>query len=64
MVEHVELRTMIAVCESYLRDTKGYKGKIIFDERLLMTAHRLQIKNQFTLHCELYNVATQYYKNK
>lgn len=64
MVEHVDIRQMIALCESYLRDKKGYKGKIIFDERLFMTSHRMQIRHQFALLNDLYNQALQYYKKQ
>ena len=64
MVEQVDIRQMIALCESYLRDKKGYRGRIIFDERLFMTSHRTQIRQQFVLLNELYNQALQYYKKQ
>ena len=64
MVEHVHINKMIALCESYLKDVKGYQGKIIFNQTITHAIQRQQLKIQFQLLGELYSVAKKYYEDK
>ena len=64
MVEHVHINKMIALCESYLKDVKGYQGKIRFNQTITHAIQRQQLKIQFQLKGELYSVAKKYYEYK
>ena len=64
MVEHVHINKMIALCESYLKDVKGYHGKIIFNQTITHAIQRQQLKIQFELLNELYSVAKKHYEDK
>ncbi len=64
MVEHIHINKMIAMCESYLKDIKGYHGKIIFNQTITHAIQRQQLKIQFELLNELYSVAKKHYEDK
>ena len=64
MVEHVHINKMIALCESYLKDVKGYHGKIIFNQTITHAIQRKQLKIQFQLLGELYSIAKKHYEDK
>jgi len=64
MVEHIHINKMIAMCESYLKDVKGYHGKIIFNQTITHAIQRQQLKIQFELLNELYSVAKKHYEDK
>ena len=64
MVEQVHINKMIAVCESYLKDVKGYQGKIVFNQQIVHPIQRQQLKVQFQLLNELYSVAKKHYEDK
>ena len=64
MVEQVHINQMIALCESYLKDVKGYQGKIVFNQQIVHPIQRQQLKVQFQLLNELYSVAKKYYEDK
>ena len=55
---------MIALCESYLRDVKGYRGGITFNQHIVHPIQRQQIRVQYQLLSELYSIAKYYYENK
>ena len=52
------------MCESYLKDVKGYHGKIIFNQTITHAIQRQQLKIQFELLNELYSVAKKHYEDK
>ena len=52
------------MCESYLKDVKGYQGKIIFNQTITHAIQRQQLKIQFELLNELYSVAKKHYEDK
>lgn len=64
MVEQVHINQMIAMCESYLKDVKGYQGKIVFNQQIVHPIQRQQLKIQFQLLNELYSVAKKHYEDK
>lgn len=64
MVEQVHINQMIALCESYLKDVKGYQGKILFNQQIVHPIQRQQMRVQFQLLNELYSVAKNYYEVK
>lgn len=64
MVEQVHINQMIALCESYLKDVKGYRGKIVFNQQIVHPIQRQQIRVQYQLLSELYSIAKYYYENK
>jgi hypothetical protein len=64
MVEQVHINQMIAMCESYLKDVKGYQGKIVFNQQIVHPIQRQQLKVQFQLLNELYSVAKKHYEDK
>ena len=64
MVEQVHINQMIALCESYLKDVKGYQGKIVFNQQIVHPIQRQQLKVQFQLLNELYSVAKKHYEDK
>ncbi len=64
MVEQVHINQMIALCESYLKDVKGYKGKIVFNQQIVHPIQRQQMRVQFQLLNELYSVAKKHYEDK
>ena len=64
MVEQVHINQMIALCESYLKDVKGYHGKIVFNQQIVHPIQRQQIRVQYQLLSELYSIAKYYYENK
>jgi hypothetical protein len=64
MVEQVHINQMIAICESYLKDVKGYQGKIVFNQQIVHPIQRQQLKVQFQLLNELYSVAKKHYEDK
>ena len=64
MVEQVHINQMIALCESYLKDVKGYQGKIVFNQQIVHPIQRQQMKVQFQLLNELYSIAKKHYEDK
>ena len=64
MVEQVHINQMIALCESYLKDVKGYQGKIVFNQQIVHPIQRQQLRVQYQLLSELYSVAKNYYEDK
>ena len=64
MVEQVHINQMIALCESYLKDVKGYHGKIVFNQQIVHPIQRQQMRVQFQLLNELYSVAKKHYEDK
>ena len=64
MVEQVHINQMIALCESYLKEVKGYQGKIVFNQQIVHPIQRQQMRVQFQLLNELYSVAKNYYEVK
>ena len=52
------------MCESYLKDVKGYHGKIIFNQTITHAIQRQQLKIQFELLNELYSAAKKHYEDK
>lgn len=64
MVDQVHINQMIALCESYLKDVKGYQGKIVFNQQIVHPIQRQQIRVQYQLLSELYSIAKYYYENK
>lgn len=64
MVEQIHINQMIAMCESYLKDVKGYQGKIVFNQQIVHPIQRQQLKVQFQLLNELYSVAKKHYEDK
>lgn len=64
MVDQVHINQMIALCESYLKDVKGYHGKIVFNQQIVHPIQRQQLRVQYQLLSELYSVAKNYYEDK
>ena len=64
MVDQVHINQMIALCESYLREVKGYRGGITFNQQIVHPIQRQQIRVQYQLLSELYSIAKYYYENK
>lgn len=64
MVEQVHINQMIALCESYLKDVKGYRGGIVFNQHIVHPIQRQQIRVQYQLLSELYSIAKNYYEDK
>ena len=55
---------MIELCESYLKDVKGYHGNIVFNQQIVQPIQRQQMRVQFQLLNELYSAAKKYYEDK